>query len=107
MNFLGVTLALIFHFAKKNGCMFSCYFIYTDYTRYALIDLMMQIYRYAIDTMQSVCIMESGTKTISAADEEKTVIGQTFGGYFRSKVQNFSQALCYLSCTLTYLIYLH
>ncbi|XP_031400084.1 ubiquitin carboxyl-terminal hydrolase 17-like [Punica granatum] len=43
--------------------------------------------RYAIDKMQSVCLMESGKKTFSSIEEETTLIGLIFGGYFRSKIK--------------------
>ncbi|XP_071712014.1 ubiquitin carboxyl-terminal hydrolase 17-like [Rutidosis leptorrhynchoides] len=42
--------------------------------------------RYAIDTLQSVCLKEAGTKASNSLEEETTLIGQTFGGYLRSKI---------------------
>lgn len=48
--------------------------------------LMIHICRHAIDKMQSACLMESGKKKFTSMDEETTLIGLTFSGYFRSKV---------------------
>ncbi|KAI4321109.1 hypothetical protein MLD38_034529 [Melastoma candidum] len=42
--------------------------------------------RYAIDSMQSICLAKSGLKCTSV-DEETTLIGLTFGGYLRSKIR--------------------
>ncbi|CAJ2641100.1 unnamed protein product [Trifolium pratense] len=42
--------------------------------------------RHAIDTMQSVCLMEAGVKA-SGSLEDTTLMGQTFGGYLRSKIK--------------------
>ncbi|KAM5575434.1 ubiquitin carboxyl-terminal hydrolase 16 [Rosa sericea] len=43
--------------------------------------------RYAIDTMQSVCLMEAGVNASRSLKEETTLIGLTFGGYLRSKIK--------------------
>ncbi|KAG8632826.1 hypothetical protein MANES_18G059900v8 [Manihot esculenta] len=43
--------------------------------------------RYAIDTMQSVCLKEAGVNAVGSFDEETTLIGLTFGGYLRSKIK--------------------
>nr|XP_043614870.1 ubiquitin carboxyl-terminal hydrolase 16-like [Erigeron canadensis] len=43
--------------------------------------------RYAIDTLQSVCLREAGTSTSNSLEEETTLIGLTFGGYLRSKIK--------------------
>ncbi|KAJ4701442.1 Ubiquitin carboxyl-terminal hydrolase [Melia azedarach] len=43
--------------------------------------------RYAIDTMQSVCIKESEVNASGPLEEETTLIGLTFGGYLRSKIK--------------------
>ncbi|KAL0352442.1 UNVERIFIED_CONTAM: Ubiquitin carboxyl-terminal hydrolase 16 [Sesamum calycinum] len=43
--------------------------------------------RYAIDAMQSVCLKEAGVKMPSSLDEETTLMGLTFGGYLRSKIE--------------------
>ncbi|KAI3776666.1 hypothetical protein L1987_46454 [Smallanthus sonchifolius] len=43
--------------------------------------------RYAINTLQSVCLKEAGTNATNALQEETTLIGLTFGGYLRSKIQ--------------------
>ncbi|KAK8624234.1 hypothetical protein V6N13_065585 [Hibiscus sabdariffa] len=43
--------------------------------------------RYAIDAMQSVCLKEAGVVSSSCIEEESTLIGLTFGGYLRSKIQ--------------------
>ncbi|KAF3447235.1 hypothetical protein FNV43_RR12415 [Rhamnella rubrinervis] len=43
--------------------------------------------RYAIETMQSVCLKEAGVNTSSSLGEETTLIGLTFGGYLRSKIK--------------------
>ncbi|RWW27969.1 hypothetical protein GW17_00007567 [Ensete ventricosum] len=42
--------------------------------------------RYAIDTMQSVCLKEAGAKPDVLA-EETTLIQQTFGGYLQSNIR--------------------
>ncbi|XP_076893956.1 ubiquitin carboxyl-terminal hydrolase 16-like isoform X2 [Bidens hawaiensis] len=41
--------------------------------------------RYAIESLQSVCIKEARTK-LNSSEEETTLIGLTFGGYLRSKI---------------------
>ncbi|KAI8004371.1 Ubiquitin carboxyl-terminal hydrolase 16 [Camellia lanceoleosa] len=43
--------------------------------------------RYAIDTMQSVCLKEAGLNESSSLEDETTLIGLTFGGYLRSKIK--------------------
>lgn len=43
--------------------------------------------RYAIDTMQSICLKEAGARTSGTLNEETTLIGLTFGGYLRSKIK--------------------
>ncbi|GFS44031.1 ubiquitin-specific protease 16 [Actinidia rufa] len=43
--------------------------------------------RYAIDTMQSACLKETGVNASSSLEEETTLIGLTFGGYLRSKIK--------------------
>ncbi|KAK4571907.1 hypothetical protein RGQ29_030347 [Quercus rubra] len=43
--------------------------------------------RYAIDTMQSVCLKEAGVKASGSLEEETTLMGLTFGGYLRSKIK--------------------
>ncbi|KAL7245544.1 hypothetical protein ACSBR2_000806 [Camellia fascicularis] len=43
--------------------------------------------RYAIDTMQSVCLKEAGVNASGSLEEETTLIGLTFGGYLRSKIK--------------------
>ncbi|KAL5558515.1 hypothetical protein UlMin_034726 [Ulmus minor] len=43
--------------------------------------------RYAIDTMQSVCLRESGVNASGPLEEETTLVGLTFGGYLRSKIK--------------------
>ncbi|KAH7849246.1 hypothetical protein Vadar_015133 [Vaccinium darrowii] len=43
--------------------------------------------RYAIDTMQSVCLKEAGVYASGSLEEETTLIGLTFGGYLRSKIK--------------------
>ena len=49
--------------------------------------------RYAIETMQSVCLKEAGVNTSSSLEEETTLIGLTFGGYLRSKVRDDLQGI--------------
>lgn len=44
--------------------------------------------RYAIDTMQSICLKEAGLNASDSLEEETTLIGLTFGGYLRSKVSH-------------------
>ncbi|CAL5204609.1 unnamed protein product [Lathyrus oleraceus] len=43
--------------------------------------------RHAIDTMQSVCLMEAGVNASGSLEEDTTLMGQTFGGYLRSKIK--------------------
>ncbi|CAA2962967.1 ubiquitin carboxyl-terminal hydrolase 17-like [Olea europaea subsp. europaea] len=43
--------------------------------------------RCAIESMQFVCLKESGIKEPSPLDEETTLMGLTFGGYLRSKIE--------------------
>ncbi|XP_073224360.1 ubiquitin carboxyl-terminal hydrolase 16 isoform X2 [Cicer arietinum] len=43
--------------------------------------------RHAIDTMQSVCLMEAGENVSGSLEEDTTLMGQTFGGYLRSKIK--------------------
>ncbi|KAF5456010.1 hypothetical protein F2P56_025528 [Juglans regia] len=43
--------------------------------------------RYAIDTMQSVCLKEAGLDASGSQEEETTLIGLAFGGYLRSKIK--------------------
>ncbi|XP_059459905.1 ubiquitin carboxyl-terminal hydrolase 16 [Corylus avellana] len=43
--------------------------------------------RYAIDTMQSVCLKEAGIPASGSLEEDTTLIGLTFGGYLRSKIK--------------------
>lgn len=47
--------------------------------------------RYAIDTMQSVCLKEARVNASGPLEEETTLIGLTFGGYLRSKVYFFKK----------------
>ncbi|KAJ7958928.1 Ubiquitin carboxyl-terminal hydrolase [Quillaja saponaria] len=43
--------------------------------------------RHAIDTMQSVCLMEAGLKGSGSLEGETTLVGLAFGGYLRSKIK--------------------
>ncbi|KAK9070289.1 hypothetical protein SSX86_010689 [Deinandra increscens subsp. villosa] len=43
--------------------------------------------RYAISTLQMVCLKEAGTSTTNSLEEETTLIGLTFGGYLKSKIK--------------------
>eukprot|EP00268_Persea_americana_P067798 TRINITY_DN936_c1_g1_i2.p1 TRINITY_DN936_c1_g1~~TRINITY_DN936_c1_g1_i2.p1 ORF type:complete len:465 (-),score=79.19 TRINITY_DN936_c1_g1_i2:111-1505(-) len=43
--------------------------------------------RYAIDTMQSVCLKEAGVNAEAPMAEETTLMQLIFGGYLRSKIQ--------------------
>ncbi|KAK9758266.1 hypothetical protein RND81_01G219200 [Saponaria officinalis] len=43
--------------------------------------------RYAIETMQSICLQEAEVKASSSLDDETTLVGLTFGGYLRSKIK--------------------
>ncbi|XP_010525656.1 PREDICTED: ubiquitin carboxyl-terminal hydrolase 16-like [Tarenaya hassleriana] len=44
--------------------------------------------RFVVDTMQSICIKESGYAMLETAKlDETTLIGLTFGGYLRSKIK--------------------
>lgn len=43
--------------------------------------------RHAIETMQSVCLMEAGVDASDSLKEETNLMGLTFGGYLRSKIQ--------------------
>ena len=53
--------------------------------------LMIEIDRYAIDAMQSVCLKEAGVNASGSLEEETSLIGLTFGGYLRSKVSIISK----------------
>jgi len=46
--------------------------------------------RHVIDTMQSVCLMEAGVNASGSLEEDTTLMGLTFGGYLRSKVNFIS-----------------
>lgn len=50
--------------------------------------------RYAIDSMQSVCLKEAGANAVGKSADETTLIQLTFGGYLRSKV--LSMSICLL-----------
>ncbi|KAK7301113.1 hypothetical protein RJT34_11974 [Clitoria ternatea] len=43
--------------------------------------------RLAVETMQSVCLMESGANISDSSKEETNVMGLTFGGYLQSKIK--------------------
>lgn len=43
--------------------------------------------RYVVETMQSVCLMECGVNASDALKEQTNLVGLTFGGYLRSKIQ--------------------
>ncbi|KAG5031190.1 hypothetical protein AAZX31_06G089200 [Glycine max] len=43
--------------------------------------------RHVIDTMQSVCLTEAGVNASGSLEEDTTLMGQTFGGYLRSKIK--------------------
>ncbi|XP_027940412.1 ubiquitin carboxyl-terminal hydrolase 17-like [Vigna unguiculata] len=43
--------------------------------------------RLAVETMQSVCLMDSGDKTSDSLREETNLMGLTFGGYLQSKIK--------------------
>ncbi|KAK9162851.1 hypothetical protein Syun_003753 [Stephania yunnanensis] len=43
--------------------------------------------RYAIDTLQSVCLKEAGETAVGSLAEETTLIGLMFGGYLKSKIK--------------------
>nr|CAD1838103.1 unnamed protein product [Ananas comosus var. bracteatus] len=43
--------------------------------------------RYAIDSMQSVCLKEAGANAVGKSADETTLIQLTFGGYLRSKIR--------------------
>ncbi|BAT81929.1 hypothetical protein VIGAN_03184600 [Vigna angularis var. angularis] len=43
--------------------------------------------RLAVETMQSVCLMDSGDKISDSLKEETNLMGLTFGGYLQSKVK--------------------
>ncbi|KAK8597078.1 hypothetical protein V6N13_001708 [Hibiscus sabdariffa] len=43
--------------------------------------------RYVIDVMQSDCLKEAGLHSSGCLEEETTLVGLTFGGYLRSKIQ--------------------
>lgn len=82
-EFLRWTLFFIFIWLKLFHCIhYQFIYLFASVASY----LMFQICRLAIDKMHSVCLMESGKRTFTSMDEETTLIGLTFGGYFRSKV---------------------
>ncbi|CAN1340928.1 Ubiquitin carboxyl-terminal hydrolase 16 [Linum perenne] len=43
--------------------------------------------RYAIEAMQSICLKEAAIKATGSIEEETTLIGLTFGGYLKSKIE--------------------
>lgn len=43
--------------------------------------------RYVIDTMQSICLNEAGVTAPGSFEEETSLMGLTFGGYLRSKIE--------------------
>ncbi|KAK4483935.1 hypothetical protein RD792_011144 [Penstemon davidsonii] len=43
--------------------------------------------RYAIDAMQFICVKEARNNVPSSLGEETTLMGLTFGGYLRSKIE--------------------
>ncbi|KAL8162386.1 hypothetical protein V2J09_013875 [Rumex salicifolius] len=43
--------------------------------------------RYAIETMQSICLREAGVSGAKRLEEETTLLSLTFGGYLRSKIR--------------------
>ncbi|CAJ1971680.1 unnamed protein product [Sphenostylis stenocarpa] len=43
--------------------------------------------RLAVETMQSVCLMDSGDNTSDPLKEETNLMGLTFGGYLQSKIK--------------------
>ncbi|MCD7460699.1 ubiquitin-specific protease [Datura stramonium] len=43
--------------------------------------------RYVIDTMQSICLKEAGATAPGSFEEETSLMGLTFGGYLRSKIE--------------------
>lgn len=49
--------------------------------------------RYAIDTMQSVCLKEAGVNAEAPMAEETTLMQLIFGGYLRSKVFQWSSGV--------------
>ena len=53
---------------------------------YFYLDAYVLFHRYAIDTMQSVCLKEAGLNAAGTSAGETTLIQLIFGGYLRSKV---------------------
>ncbi|CAH9078369.1 unnamed protein product [Cuscuta europaea] len=43
--------------------------------------------RYVIETMQSICLKEGGVHAPSTLEEQTSLIGFTFGGFLRSKIE--------------------
>ncbi|KAE9615213.1 putative ubiquitinyl hydrolase 1 [Lupinus albus] len=43
--------------------------------------------RFAVETMQSICLMEAAANASDSLKEETNLMGLTFGGYLRSKIQ--------------------
>ncbi|XP_019431245.1 PREDICTED: ubiquitin carboxyl-terminal hydrolase 17-like isoform X1 [Lupinus angustifolius] len=43
--------------------------------------------RFAVETMQSVCLMDAADNASDSLKEETNLMGLTFGGYLRSKIQ--------------------
>ncbi|KAL8199719.1 hypothetical protein R6Q57_013287 [Mikania cordata] len=43
--------------------------------------------RYAVNTLQSVCLKEIGINTTNYLEQETTLVGLTFSGYLRSKIK--------------------
>ena len=53
--------------------------------------------RLVVETMQSVCLMESGDNMSDSLKEETNLMGLTFGGYLQSKVKLF---FCLKKCSV-------
>jgi len=74
-------------FTSLNRCNLifhnSCYIFYFNLTSLVIFD------RLAVETMQSVCLMDSGDNISDSLKEETNLMGLTFGGYLQSKVYFF------------------
>lgn len=74
-------------FASLNQCKLifhnSCHIFHFNLTSLVIFD------RLAVETMQSVCLMDSGDNTSDSLKEETNLMGLTFGGYLQSKVTLF------------------
>lgn len=74
MTKFGINLLVLLYFKKKVRVLLSFFCTFC---------------RFAIDTMQSVCLDEfGGEKAIPSSSQETTLIQHTFGGHLQSQVMH-------------------